>query len=269
MPGFLTRADLVTDLKRIGLASGDVVMVHAALSKVGKVLGGPDTVISALREAVGGTGTIMAYCDWDAGYEELLDENGRVPEEWREHIPPFDPLTSRAVRDHGVFPEFLRTMPGAVRSANSGASMVALGAKAEWLMANHPIDYGYGPGSPLAKLVETGGKVLMLGAPLDTMTLIHHAEHLAEIPGKRIKRAEVPYLTPTGVEWRMIEEFDTGDYICPALDDRDFFTEIVESYLALGQGVRGKIGNAPSVFVDAGEMLNLAVAWLELEAGGA
>lgn len=269
MSTFLTRKDIATDLRRLGVTAGDIVMVHSALGKVGRVLGGPDAVIGALRDAVGPDGTVMAYCDWDAAYEELLDEDGRVPEHWREHIPPYDPLTSRAVREHGILPEFLRTTPGAIRSANSGASMVAIGDKAAWLMADHPIDYGYGPGSPLAKLVEAGGKVLMLGAPLDTMTLLHHAEHLANVPGKRIKRAEVPYLTPSGVEWRMIEEFDTGDYLCPALDGRDYFTEIVESHLALGKGIRGKVGNAASVLVDAGEILDHAIAWIEMEAGAA
>lgn len=266
MPSFLTRTGLAADLSRLGIAPGDILMVHAALSKIGRVLGGPDTVIGALRDTVGPQGTIMAYCDWDAAYEDLLDENGCVPRQWRDHIPPFDPLTSRAVRDHGVFPEFLRTTPGALRSANSGASVAAIGAKAEWIIADHPIDYGYGPGSPLAKLVEANGKVLMLGAPLDTMTLLHHAEHLANVPAKRIKRAEVPYLSASGIEWRMIEEFDTGDYLCPALDDRDYFTEIVESYLGMGKGARGPIGNAPSVLMDAGEIVSHAVEWLEREA---
>src|SRR5690606_24668116 len=190
MTSFITRADLAADLSHLGLLPGDIVMVHAALSKIGRVLGGPDSIIGALCDVVGPDGTIAAYCDWDASYEELLDENGRVPDEWRKHIPPYDPLTSRAVRDNGTFPEFLRTTPGAERSANSGASVAAVGARAKWLIADHPIDYGYGPGSPIAKLVEAKGKVLMLGAPVDTMTLLHYAEHLANVPGKRIKRAE-------------------------------------------------------------------------------
>ena len=58
--------------------------------------------------------------------------------------------------------------------------MAAVGAQAEWLTRDHPSDYGYGPGSPLAKLVESGGKVLMLGAPLDTITLLHYAGELRQ-----------------------------------------------------------------------------------------
>ncbi len=112
----------------------------------------------------------------------------------------FDPAASRAVRDNGILAEFIRTTPGARRSGNPGASVAAIGARADWLTADHPLDYGYGPGSPLAKLMEAGGKVLMAGAPPDTMTLLHHAEHLARIPGKRVRRYEVPLVTADGVD---------------------------------------------------------------------
>lgn len=263
MPDFLSRTDLVADLSEIGVRADDIVMVHAAMSTVGALINGPDTLIEALQQAVGPKGTLMAYTDWDSRYEALLDDTGRVPGAWRDRIAGFDPLRSRAVRDHGVFPEFLRTSPGALRSANPGASMTAIGARAEWLVADHPLDYGYGPATPLAKLVEGGGKVLMVGAPRDTMTLIHHAEHVADIPNKRIKRWEVPFAGPEGTAWRMSEEFDTSDAVAPQLDGIDYFTAIVTSYLEAGRGRRGKIGSAESLLVDARGMLEHAVAWLE------
>src|SRR5690349_3593238 len=124
MTEFITRAALAEDLRRLGLAPGDTVMVHAAMRKVGELLNGPD----ALLDATGPGGTILSYTDWDARYDELLDSDGRVPPEWREHSPPFDPARSRAIRDHGVLAEFIRTTPGARRSRNPGASMSALGA---------------------------------------------------------------------------------------------------------------------------------------------
>ncbi|MCP4560638.1 MAG: aminoglycoside 3-N-acetyltransferase [Bosea sp.] len=263
---FLTRTSLAADLARLGLAVGDAVMAHAAVSKVGRLLDGPDTIIAALSDVVGPAGTVLAYADWEARYEDLVDDEGRVPPEWREHIPPFDPRCSRAIRDNGVLPEFLRTTPGALRSGNPGASIVALGAKAEWFTADHPLDYGYGEGSPLAKLVAIGGKVLMLGAPLDTLTLLHHAEHLADIPGKRIRRIEVPLATPTGTQWRMIEEFDTGDPIVEGLAE-DYFAEIVTAFLAEGRSRQGLIGAAPSVLVDAAAITTFGVAWLESRFG--
>jgi len=241
-------------------------MVHAAMSRVGRLLNGPDALIGALLDTVGLSGTILAYTDWDGAYDELLDKDGRVPPEWRAHIPPFVPASSRAIRDNGVLAEFIRTTPGARRSGNPGASVAAIGAQAEWLTAEHPLDYGYGEGSPLAKLVEAGGKVLMVGAPLDTMTLLHHAEHLASIPNKRLRRYEVPLAAPNGLEWRMIEEFDTSIPVVPGLDD-DYFAQIVRAYLASGRGTQGLVGEAQSVLVDATSVCAFAVTWLEHHAG--
>ncbi|WP_037381995.1 aminoglycoside 3-N-acetyltransferase [Sinorhizobium americanum] len=264
---FHTRASLRDDLKNLGVQAGDMVMVHAAVSRLGRLLNGPDALIGALLDAVGSAGTILAYTDWDGAYDELLDEDGRVLAEWRVHIPEFDPAASRANRDNGVLAEFVRTTPGARRSGNPGASVAAIGARAEWLTADHPLDYGYGEGSPFAKLVEVGGKVLMLGAPLDTMTLLHHAEHLAQIPSKRLRRYEVPLSTSGGVEWRLIEEFDTSDPIVPTLDE-DYFGVLVQEFLASGRGKEGLIGEARSVLVEAAPVCAFATAWLERHVGG-
>jgi len=257
-----TRASLAADLGRLGVADGDLVMVHAAMRRVGPVLGGPDALIAALRDAVGREGTLAAYTDWHLDHGDLLDAEGRVRPGWRAHVPPFDPRTARAIRDHGVLAEFLRTTPGALRSANPGASVAALGARAAWLTADHPLDYGYGPGTPLSRLVEARGKVLMVGAPLDTMTLLHHAEHLARIPGKRIRRMEVPFATEDGTVWRMIEEFETAGPVVAGLAD-DYFAEVVRDFLATGQGRQGPVGDAPSVLVEAAPMCAFGVAWLE------
>ncbi|TCR62252.1 aminoglycoside 3-N-acetyltransferase [Bosea sp. BK604] len=259
---FVTRVRLRDDLERLGVVAGDSLMIHAAVSQVGRLLNGPDALIDAALAALGPDGTVLAYADWDARYDELLDGEGRVPAEWRAHVPPFDAAASRAIRDNGVLPEFLRTRPGARRSGNPGASVAALGAKAEWFTADHALDYGYGEGSPLAKLVACGGKVLMLGAPLDTMTLLHHAEHLADIAGKRSKRYEVPFATTEGTLWRMVEEFDTSDPVVPGLPD-DYFATIVSEFLASGRGSQGRIGHAQSVLVDAAAITAFAVSWLE------
>lgn len=265
---FHTRASLADDLRRLGLKAGDAVMVHAAMRKAGRLLNGPDALIWALRDVIGPAGTLLSYADWDAVYDELLDAEGRAPEPWRRHVPPFDPAASRTSRDHGVIAEFIRTTPGALRSGNPGASMTALGARAEWFVADHPLDYGYGEGSPLAKLVEAGGKVLMVGAPFDTMTLLHHAEHLAAIPGKRVRRYEVPLARPYGVEWRMIEEFNTSHPVVEGLAE-DYFDDVVRDFLAAGRGAQARIGDAPSLLVDAAEICAFAVKWLERAVDGA
>lgn len=263
---FLTRASLGADLRALGLGPGEAVMVHAAMRRVGRLIGGPDTLIGALRDVVGPTGTVLAYTDWEATYEALLDGERRAPPAWREHVPPFDPAASRSARDNGALAEFIRTTPGARRSGNPGASVAALGARADWFTSDHPLDYGYGPGSPLARLVEAEGRVLMVGAPLETMTLLHHAEHLARLPGKRLRRTEVPFVAAGGVCWRVIEEFETAEPVVAGLAD-DYFAQVVTDYLAAGRGRRAEVGEAPSVLVDAADICRFAVAWLERRAG--
>jgi aminoglycoside 3-N-acetyltransferase len=243
-------------------------MAHAALSRVGPMLNGPDAVIGALLDAVGRDGTVLAYTDWDARYDELLGPDGRVPEQWRPHIPPYDARTSRAARGNGALPEFLRTWPGARRSGNPGASVAALGARADELTADHSLDYGYGEGSPLAGLVAAHGKVLLLGAPLDTITLLHHAEHLARVPDKRVIRYEVPFAAADGtVRWRMVEEFDTAGPVVAGLDE-DYFATILAAFLTSGHGAQGKVGAADSVLVEAPAVTAFAVRWLQEQLGG-
>jgi aminoglycoside 3-N-acetyltransferase len=225
------------------------------------VIGGADSILWALRDAVGPGGTILGYTDWQSEDEIVASPA------LREHIPPFDPLSSRATRDNGFFPELLRTTPGAVRSANPGASMAAIGGRAVWFTADHALDYGYGPQSPLAKLVESGGKTLMLGAPLDTMTLLHHAEHLADIP-HRIVRYDTPLLIEGKTVWRTFEEYDTSDPPgAPGELPEDHIGQVVEAFLATGKGKRGTVGAAPSVLVAAKEIVPFAIAWLEARLG--
>ncbi|MFS0738558.1 aminoglycoside 3-N-acetyltransferase [Sphingomonas sp. 1P06PA] len=258
----LTRDRLAADLSAIGLCRGDTVMIHAAMRMVGALLNGPDALIDAIRTVVGDDGTVMAYTDWDSPHDDLTDEAGHVLPQWRAHVPAFDPGRSRAARRNGAIVEFLRTTPGALRSANPGASCVAIGRLADWLTRDHPIDYGYGPGSPLARLVETDGRVLMIGAPWDTMTLVHHADHLADLPGKAIVRLETPFATADGVQWRMIEEYDTTEPVIDGLPE-DYIERIVTDFVAGGGGRQGLIGHAPSLLVDARPMLAFAINWLE------
>ena len=241
-------------------------MVHAALRAVGPVFGGPDALIDSLRAAVGPAGTVAAYLDWDAPWEDVVDGDGRTVDDWRGEVMPFDPARTRAARANGALPEFLRTTPGALRSGNPGASVVAIGARADWLTADHPQDYGYGPGTPLARLVEARAKVLMLGAPLDTMTLLHHAEHLADIPGKRVIRKEAPFRVNGRTEWRWIEEYDTSEPVSEQLPGA-FIEQIVMAYEASGGGRRGVVGNADCLLVEAADILPFAVRWIERVAG--
>ena len=55
----ILKDEIIQKLKEVGLKSGDTVMVHTSLGKMGYVCGGTQTVIEALMEVVGDSGTIM------------------------------------------------------------------------------------------------------------------------------------------------------------------------------------------------------------------
>jgi aminoglycoside 3-N-acetyltransferase len=160
-----------------------MVMVHTRMSAIGWVVGGSQTVVEALLAVLGPDGTLMAY----AGWEDDLWHLAEWPDAWREAyragLPPFDPGLSEADHGMGRLPERIRTWPGAQASTAHVMRMVAIGAQAGWLTRDQSWGHPQGPGSPLAKLVAADGQVLMLGAPLSTLTLLHHAEALAARAG--------------------------------------------------------------------------------------
>ena len=261
----ITKSKLTSDLKKLGVASGDTLMLHASVKAIGWIVGGPDVVIQALLEVLGKGGTLMMYAGWEDSPWEAPYKFAKWPEEWKraylEEFPPFDPATSRAHRKWSILTEYLRTWPGAYRSVNPEASCVAVGAKARWLTENHPLQYGYGPGSPFAKLCEANGKVLLLGAPFGSITLLHYAEHLAKVPNKLVIHYKVPILQFGKKVWVDVEEFDTCGNVLP--NATEYFEAIPRAYLALGKGRSGKVGEAQSYLFDAAEFVDFAVQWLE------
>jgi len=56
---FATTGDLVRDLRALGVAAGQVLMVHSSLSSLGRVLGGAPAVVRALLAALGPNGTLV------------------------------------------------------------------------------------------------------------------------------------------------------------------------------------------------------------------
>ena len=117
--------------------------------------------------------------------------------------------------------------------------MAAIGARAAWITGEHPDDDGYGPRSPFARLVEADGQVLMLGAPLDTVTLLHHAEAVARVPGKRTVTYRVTLAGDGGPREHTYTDIDTSLGAFPddtlALEE-DEFAVIARAALDAGIG---------------------------------
>jgi aminoglycoside 3-N-acetyltransferase len=260
----ITRSELVTHLRKLGVRSDDTVMLHASVKAIGWIVGGPDVVMEALFEVLGQEGTLMMYVAWE---EDAPYSLARLPRKWQEmylkECPPFDPARSRANRGWSILTEYLRTRPGAYRSGNPEASCVAVGAKAKWLTQNHALQYGYGPGSPLAKLCKLKGRVLLLGAPLGSITLLHYAESIANVPNKQVIRYQMPVLRNGKRQWVEIEEFDTCGSVLPNAEQ--YFDAIPREYLASGKGKKGNVGTAESYLFDAADFVKFAVQWLEKE----
>jgi aminoglycoside 3-N-acetyltransferase len=263
----VTRSELVRDLGALGLRSDGVVMVHASMSSLGWVVGGVDTVVLALLDAVGPGGTLTAVAGWDEDTYAMAS----WPEDWqrayRAELPGFDPMLTEANHDMGRVAERIRTWPGAVRGPHPESNLVALGARAGWIVAPHPDDDAFGPGTPLARLVEADGQVLMLGAPLETITLLHHAEAIAEVPDKRRVRYEMPVMVDGERVWRSFHDIDSSegavDYDRLGFGEVDAFEVIATDALAAGCGGRGPDGMSTSHLFDARALVRFAVGWLE------
>ena len=187
-------------------------MVHTRMSALGWVIGGSETVVRALLD-VARAARARSWPTPRGRSTSTTPRTGR-PSIATPTSPSRRCSTSRpprSTRDYGRIPERVRTWPGARRSGHPEASVVAVGARAAWLCDAQPDDDAYGARSPFARLVEAGGQVLMLGAPLDTITLLHHAEAIARVPRKRRVTFEVLVAQDGDVVERTYTDIDTSE----------------------------------------------------------
>jgi aminoglycoside 3-N-acetyltransferase len=165
----VNKEGLIAGFKRIGLNPGSTVLVHSALSQFGRVDGGADTVIDAIIETVGESGTVLVPTL--TGDETLSPENP----------PTFDLANTPGWT--GIIPETLRKRPQAVRSLHPTHSAAAIGANAAMLTQDHhqsitPCDLF----SPYGKLAqEEQGFILLLGVDHDANTTLHHVEEVVGV----------------------------------------------------------------------------------------
>ena len=254
-----SREQLTADFRALGVAPGDVVMVHASVRAVGEVAGGPDEIHLALKDALTADGTMLMY----AACPQYLDEVGRghlsaqVEAELLEKLPPFDANTARSSRENGALVELFRTYPGS-RVNQHVTRFVAWGKEVEYLFSRQPWDMAFGEGSALERFVAADGKILLLASDHDTVTFLHHVEHIADFPGKRVARFKVPVIENGVRVWRDMAEFNSGgDGVHANWPDR-FFAKIVDSYLATTMNHGGRVGDATCHLFRARGLLDFA-----------
>jgi len=110
----------------------------------------------------------------------------------------------------------------------------------------------------------------LLGAPPDSVTVLHYAEAIANIPGKRMAIYHVPVLDAQGTKvWRRVEEWNTNGILdCYDQDNGPDAVELIaRDYLAAGRGGRGRVGKADCFVFSAADIVEFGKNWLEARHG--
>ena len=162
----ITKNDINEALTALGITPGQTIMVHTSLGKIGYVCGGAQAVIEALIEVVGSEGTIMMPTQ---SWKNLDPEDGvhwTVEEkDWqiiRDNWPAYDKKLT-PTNTMGAVAEMFRSWPGVARSDHPARSVSAWGKNAEYLVKNHDLSNIFGDGSPIGKLYDLDGYVLLIG----------------------------------------------------------------------------------------------------------
>lgn len=157
-----TPEDLRTALRQLGVAPGDVLMVHSSFDRFLGLQGGPLDVIRTLQEAVGAAGTLLM---------PTLPFRGSAVEYARTD-PLFD--VHQSVSRMGLITEAFRRSPGVVRSIHPTHAVAVWGTRAEALIADHEhAETPCGWHTPYGRLLEYDGKILLAGVSASTLTFCY------------------------------------------------------------------------------------------------
>ena len=170
----VTRADVAAAMPHVGVQPGDVVMFHSSLSSMGAVVGGPNTVIDGLLDAVGPEGTVAcpALC------KSQSEKGNFVFDSWDLETTPCYV---------GAIPETLRLRTDSVRSDHATHSISAIGARALELTSGHGaagLRQGpFGPKafaaeSPWERLYQWNAAYCFIGVTFRVCTMVHYVETL-------------------------------------------------------------------------------------------
>jgi aminoglycoside 3-N-acetyltransferase len=250
-----TTADLVRDLRALGLTPGRVVLMHASLRSVGFVVGDAQAVVDALLEALGPGGTLVVPTHTPANTDPVDWRNPPVPESWwpviREHMPAFDPQRTPS-RWMGVLAEAARTRPDALRSDHPQVSFAAIGARAAEVVAEHRLDDMLGEHSPLGAVNRLDGAVLLLGCGHDANTSLHLAEY----------RQQAPPRAATGSSIRQADGTARWTTWVDVVTDEDDFERLGAAFAATGGVTTGPVGAASAQLMSQRALVDFGTHWM-------
>jgi aminoglycoside N3'-acetyltransferase len=154
---------LADELRVLGVQPGDVILVHSSFRAVRPVEGGPQAVVDALLRAVGAGGAVV------------------MPSWTGDGDRPFDSSNTPAAPDLGVIADTLWRHPRAMRSSHAFA-FAAIGRYAERITSDPLPLPPHRRESPVGRVWELDGWILLLGVGHDANTTIHLAEVMAGVP---------------------------------------------------------------------------------------
>lgn len=253
-----TEERLAGDLRELGLREGASVLVHLSMDAIGPIEGGEETLLRAFRSVLGETGTLLvptfSYTSVDPADWETPPAASEDLERMRGLIEPFDLQETPADPEKtSLFSETVRRQPDALRSDHPLVSFSAIGANAEFLTRHVPFHYPLGSESPLARLHQLDGLVLLIGVKHRDNSSLHMAEVWAEVP--YVHRARSLKSGPGA--WSVMK----GSPECSEGFDR------IESLLHQSRILRrGYVGNAPTQVMRQRAMVSMGVAMLQGDA---
>jgi aminoglycoside 3-N-acetyltransferase len=159
----LSGGEVADQLRALGINEGSVLLVHTSFRATRPLEGGPLGLIDALHDAIGRDGTLV------------------MPSWSEDDSQPFDPLTSRASPSLGVVADMFWRLPGVLRSDQVHA-FAAAGPEAARITSDPLPLPPHIPESPVGRVHDLDGQVLLLGVGHDADTTLHLAELLAGVP---------------------------------------------------------------------------------------
>jgi aminoglycoside 3-N-acetyltransferase len=223
-----SRAEVADQLRTLGVEAGGILLVHTSYRAIRPVQGGPVGLIDALRDALGPEGTLVMP-SWSG------DEDA-----------PFDPFTTRAEPSLGVVAETFWRLPGVLRSDHAQA-FAAAGPNAPRITAGPLPLPPHIPESPVGRVHDLGGQVLLLGVGHDADTTLHLAELLAGVPYR------VPRYCTVLQDGRPVRiEYEENDHCC------ERFALADEWLRARGLQSEGRVGQAHARLARARDIVAVA-----------
>ena len=252
-----TITTLKQDFKKLGIRPGLVVLMHSSLSKIGWTVGGPVAVIRALMQILTSEGTLIMPTFSGDNTDPSQWENPPVPESWwniiRNEMPAYHPDIT-PTRGMGSVVETFRKWPKVVRSNHPASSFAAWGKYAEIITKNHELSADLGEDSPLARIYELDGYILLLGISHENNTSLHLAEYRSDYLQKRYKLNGSAMVINKKRQWVKWEELDLN------MDDfeqlgKDF--ELKINYNPV------KVGLAEARLLSHREIVDFAIEWFK------